>query len=864
MYKKQMLQALAAASNEKDVENTYRAAITAHAPQVVWQSPHNTDGLAVWKPGLQPKTVRLLLEAKFDQDFQNTAAVCNVLGQMILYLKRFELAGDEMPNVLFVGDRNECFAISTSVVQNFLNMKIDWTVAPSKGSPALVQALVQGLNILPFVEKINQDFDFQNTLGRIEILAQGFKHAVKATEQNLSAMFLHWQDQIFRKPDGKVEKRAPLTATEQVGVFLDALFRPNDVYLHPQLFNVLVAPGFANGVPVDAKKYKAFFNHFAQGYKPSEKNKLYAMKDRLIEDKARREQGAFFTPRLWVDEAHKEIEAVLGPDWRRDCVVWDPAAGTANLTRDYHDWGCLISSTCEASDVATMAHERWGGEVFQYDYLNPDGPSLFLKPDELNVIPPRVEKLLREGAAAGKRLVFFMNPPYAEDGVAGAEGATKKGVALTKVNQSMDKNFGRAGRQLYAQFMFQSTQLAKQLGYTEDKVVVAQFSMPKFLSSGSYRPFREWWLNHYDFGRAFMFQASHFADVSGAWGVFFSVWKSKTAMGTAKNISLGREFPVTLKDVDDFTVTDIGVKTIYNSDDKEASEWVEKTQKGGVGDTPKFSSGLKVVEKWDGGSVPGSVGVMASMGNNLVDSATGTMYLSGKPTHKGRRHFDLLPSNWRRAVALYGARKLVRDNWVIHEDEYLVPDESLPGYDQWVDDLHVYALLESKNNCTAMRDVQYKGKSWRIKNHWFWKTRKEMIDLLDTSETPALHHDALAEPLDKSTAWGTDGDPYFAHLLATGLRGRLSPDVKELLGQLDELFVRSLVHRERFAAGREELHLGSWDAGIYQLKDFWQEVFDADNMTFHYKEDYKKLRECFHKVAERLREGVYTYGFLRK
>jgi hypothetical protein len=864
MIKKQVLKALAAASNEKDVENTYRAAITAHAPQVVWQSPHNTDGLAVWKPGLQPKTVRLLLEAKFDQDFQNTAAVCNVLGQMILYLKRFELAGDEMPNVLFVGDRNECFAISTSVVQNFLNMKIDWTVAPSKGNPALVQALVQGLNILPFVEKINQDFDFQNTLGRIEILAQGFKHAVKASEQNLSAMFLHWQDQIFRKPDGKVEKRAPLSATEQVGVFLDALFRPNDVYLHPQLYNVLVAPGFANGVPVDAKKYKAFFNHFAQGYKPSEKNKLYAMKDRLIEDKARREQGAFFTPRLWVDEAHKEIEAVLGPDWRRDCVVWDPAAGTANLTRDYHDWGCLISSTCEASDVATMKHERWGGEVFQYDYLNPDGPSLFLKPDELNVIPQRVEKLLREGAKAGKRLVFFMNPPYGTAGTAGTEGESKAGIALTKVNGDMKTaKMGACSQQLYAQFMFQSTQLARRLGYTEDKVVVALYTVPTFMSSGSYRPFREWWLNHYNFERAFIFQASHFADVSGRWGVFFSVWRSKTPTVTAKNVSLGREFPVILKDVDDFTVTDIGVKTIYNSDDKEASEWVRAPIKKLKGvDAPQMSSGLVVKDTGRGIARSGGIAYMMNNANNVTGSGQLTFWTSLPGTRDNP--VPVLPANWRRAVALYGARKLVTETWTNQKDEYLVPDETLEGYDQWVDDLHVYALLHSSNNCTAMRDVQYKGKSWRIKNHWFWKTRKEMLYLLDTSETSALHHDALAEPLDKSTAWGTDGDPYFAHLLATGLRERLSPDAKELLDQLDELFVRSLVHRERFAAGREELHLGAWDAGIYQLKDFWQEVFDADNMTFPYKEDYKKLRECFHKVAERLREGVYTYGFLRK
>ena len=110
--------ALKNATNEKDVENTYRAALSGQRPSAVWQSPHNTDGLALWKPELQPQSVRMLLEAKFDQDFTDPSAMCNVLGQMLFYLKKFEKAGEELPNVLFVGDRNECFALSTDVVRS--------------------------------------------------------------------------------------------------------------------------------------------------------------------------------------------------------------------------------------------------------------------------------------------------------------------------------------------------------------------------------------------------------------------------------------------------------------------------------------------------------------------------------------------------------------------------------------------------------------------------------------------------------------------------------------------------------------------------------------------------------------------------
>ena len=75
--------------------------------------------------------------------------------------------------------------------------------------------------------------------------------------------------------------------------------------------------------------------------------------DQHIPDSDRRRQGAFFTPALWVAEAHKSLDKVLGPNWREECLVWDPAAGTGNLTRDYQ-FDNLILSTLEASEVAVI------------------------------------------------------------------------------------------------------------------------------------------------------------------------------------------------------------------------------------------------------------------------------------------------------------------------------------------------------------------------------------------------------------------------------------------------------------------------------------------------------------------------------
>jgi hypothetical protein len=224
---------------------------------------------------------------------------------------------------------------------------------------------------------------------------------------------------------------------------------------------------------------------------------------------------------------------------------------------------------------------------------------------------------------------------------------------------------------------------------------------------------------------------------------------------------------------------------------------------------------------------------------------------------------NVLPLNYRRCVALYAARKLVENTWVNHEDEYLAPDETAPGYDQWVNDCTVYNLLHGKNNCTAMRDVTYKGRTWRIKNHWFWRTRESALKALDTRGTPTLYRDCRAEPLKvpeenvigESTTqpWELRGDAYLAHLLSTG-QLPISPDAARVLALLDALWVKSLPVREDYAAGRPELHLTAWDAGVYQLKHLFRDLFPAE---------WEELQAAFKALAERLQPGVYTYGFLR-
>jgi hypothetical protein len=46
----------------------------------------------------------------------NRVARAKVLTQVLFYIKRFEIAGQILPNVIMVGDVNECFVIHSNEI----------------------------------------------------------------------------------------------------------------------------------------------------------------------------------------------------------------------------------------------------------------------------------------------------------------------------------------------------------------------------------------------------------------------------------------------------------------------------------------------------------------------------------------------------------------------------------------------------------------------------------------------------------------------------------------------------------------------------------------------------------------------------
>jgi hypothetical protein len=525
------------------------------------------------------------------------------------------------------------------------------------------------------------------------------------------------------------------------------------------------------------------------------------------------------------------LDEALGANWRDEYVVWDCACGTANLTRDFR-FKELYMSTLDKGDIDTIKDMGYnkGSQAFQYDFLNDD---------EVDVLGSKIPAGLKKAFAEGKKVLFLINPPYGTAKSGGSqEGNSKAGIAKTKVGDAMRGSTGGASQQLYAQFLYRIMKLKEK----NSNVTIGLFSSPLFICGGSYDKFRQQFYGNFKFANGMIFQASNFADVSGAWGIAFSVWQN----GKQHDGSL--LMSIKSLDTDTFSIATSSRKTLYAATCDRASLWVRVGTKSlKTSDVPQLSSATKLTtcKSLRGNMVQDSMGYMNNAGNNVYQNATMVgLYSSAYGNGNG---LSVLPSNFRRCVALFTARKSIKGDWINDKDEYLVPHAAAPAsplnarYEQWVNDALVYALFNTSSQQSSLRDVQYKGKTWQIKNHFFFMSAKEMKDLADKSSFQEMYADAKAY-----------GDDSFVFKQLASLN--LSDDAKAVLEAARGLVKASIAARKSWHADHPESHLQAWDAGWAQMKPMFKAC---------HKGLYEQFTTTYKAFERRMTKGVYEFGFLR-
>lgn len=401
---------LKAASAEKDVEIAYKdliqLAFDSTGTEFNWSSPHNTDGVfseivgsnlfntqkndAIFYKNYA--VIKLLLETKYKKDFRITTAQFQTLLQAIYYLKEFENNNEILPNVVLIGDENECFVVAGSSLEKYLSAQLDWKIPASKAgtdpaNQSFILKLINTSGITPYVFEVSSsDLDLNTVIQCIASYAQGLPLIkLKVNEKNIRQCYEWFINSVFR---WTIKKYQP---DDLVSIFIQSLTAAPDCYLVPPAHQALHLVGNRT-IPIDANAYIAFFSRFEKDYTSSEKREITAIADRLIEETKRRFHGDFWTPTIWADKAQEVLERQFGSDYRENFVVWDCCCGSKNLTRDYA-FKELYLSTLHQSELDLSKVYNPKACTFQMDFLNDDlNISPNTKDYELSKTPPHYLK----------------------------------------------------------------------------------------------------------------------------------------------------------------------------------------------------------------------------------------------------------------------------------------------------------------------------------------------------------------------------------------------------------------------------------------------------------------------------------------
>jgi hypothetical protein len=228
---------------------------------------------------------------------------------------------------------------------------------------------------------------------------------------------------------------------------------------------------------------------------------------------------------------------------------------------------------------------------------------------------------------------------------------------------------------------------------------------------------------------------------------------------------------------------------------------------------------------------------------NSIQSNSTNVALFSTGIYKGNG-FSVTSDNFFQSLSLFVSRRIIGSTWLNEKDEYLAPDENHKEYQQFTTDSIVYSLFNNSSEQSSLRQVEYKGNQWDIKNEFFWMSVEKMKELADQNGYDELYNDAR-----------TSSNRYVHKLLFGEERmyDKLSPDAKAVLNKATELVEKSIEIRQDMS--NHENHLSSWDAGYAQLKLVWKE---------HFQEDLKEFRQLYKTLEDRMRPLVYELGFLKK
>lgn len=709
----------------------------------------------------------------------------------------------------------------TNVIDVFYQNDFNWNVTPSdhetKEFKQLYEQVKTGIERDVLLYRFGtDDKELHKFIRNNFILGKSRLSKIRINKNNFTHIYLKWVKEV--KPTIAINwEAAKQEGLIDADFYLADILSEHNISLREKLFVLLrndhyiynIHRKFTGSIIFESVQFNdqqiahtQFWNRYSRPPRREYWDYIVERRDLLVPQDVRERKGSYFTPQQWVELSQQYLASELGEDWQDEYYVWDCAAGTGNLlaglTNKYNIW----ASTLDAQDVKVM-HDLINNNrlnllekhVFQFDFLN----------DPFTKLPQPLQDIINDPEKR-KKLVIYINPPYAEAGDSKQLTGTGKNKTNVAVTTNIYKRYlpliGIAGRELFAQFFIR-------IYHEIPSSVLAEFSKLKILQAPNFRDFR----NNFraKLGRLFLVPASTFDNVKGKFPIGFFIW----------DLSKLHRFETVEADVYDTKCNFIGKKNIYSLDN----------EKGLIGDwvlSHKDEHGLKI-------------GFMSN-GRNDFQNQKLVYFMNKKEQMPTPRGWWITPNNLNVMCIFVAVRHCIEATWLNDRDQFLSPNNGWQTDIEFQTDCLVYALFSSSNTIQSKQGT----------NHWIPFTEQE-VDAKEKFESHFMTE--YMQGKIKSNA------PVQTNFLKQEKENRplqFSPESQAVMDAGRELW--------RYYHAQPDANP---NAALYDIRLHFQGTnakgkMNADSDDARYTELITALRQNLKQLARKIEPKVYEYGFLLK
>ncbi|WP_194146923.1 hypothetical protein [Helicobacter pylori] len=563
--------------------------------------------------------------------------------------------------------------------------------------------------------------------------------------------------------------------------------------------------GFTDG----QQAHKEFWNIYERPPKVEFQAFILERRDLLVPSDVRERKGAFFTPKIWVEKSQEYLAKALGQDYQEDYIIWDCAGGTGNLLNGLTNKANCFLSTLDSNDVAIVKELAAANKlnllenhVFQFDFLN----------DDFNKAPKSLQEILNDKEKR-KKLIIYINPPYAEAGnKAKMSGTGKHKDLVARGNRICEKykdELNKANNELFAQFFMR---IYKEL----DGCIMASFSKLKYLNSSNFKKFRG--VFKAKFLEGFMVPADSFDNVKGQFPIGFLVWDTATPPLKPTNaINL---------EVFDSLGEFLGYKNIHSCNKVLfLADYLQKFQ-------PKKRDTI--------------FGYLDPGRNSFQHQNLVHISVIDKSQQSHVKYFPIIATTILLVSVFFSIRHCIKATWQNDRDQFYAPyDDAFQDDSEFKNNCLIFMLFHTQNRITTTQGT----------NHFIPFSETEV----NAKERYSSH--ALLDFLKGKIK--EEGDSLFLNAKKENKPLEFSQSALNVFNAGKEIY--------RYYHHKISNRPYNANASLYDIKEFFQGRNAQGKLNLpakakdeKYKQLYANLQDALKDLAKEIQPKVYEYGFLRE